>query len=377
MEVRYINCIKLSFKRAPVLLVSRLDILKAFKSFFRMDVEAYQSIKRVGQMGNNLTWYVEFRDEAFYKKVIGLKIAIKEQELVMEDADDPFVTKQFRVLHLWANAPNEFLLSNFSKYGQVVKLFEEVCEDEELGRVLTGVMKVVVKFNKEQQKKINEIHGVKYFKDHRFIVQMVGMTSCFICGSQHHKKANCTNKDKKCTKCKRRGHVIEECNDALKLFKNNFNEALLDMDDDDDEAQVQSQQANAEQVVQAKQHKHVEGTKERLNLVRSHGLGVKEKPPLDDNQHVHREDDKQVNPAMVENNVNVNDEHLLAQQISEKFVASTPCNVNNQVSKKRAQEDLSTKEEEKNDEKKGRQECSYLGDVSTSTCDEMEEDSDQ
>ena len=230
----YPNAIKLYFKED--VRVQRIDILDALKVEIIDLGENMKDIVRIGQMGNQYKWYVQFKDDEWYKQLIGKKIRVKSQDVYIDDANDNSVIKTFRVLQLPPCVDIPFLEYNFKKFGVIQDILEETVKDGEYEGLGTGVYRVKMRFSKEQAKHIDEIHGVKRFLTERFVIQMVGHQNCFLCNKSDHQKKDCPNINLRCVKCKGRGHEYKECSDAKKLFQKNFDEAILELNDDDNES---------------------------------------------------------------------------------------------------------------------------------------------
>ena len=229
----YPNAIKLYFKED--VRVQRVDILDALKIEIIEIGENMKDIIRIGQMGNQYKWYVQFKDDEWYKQLIGKKIRVKNQDVYIDDANDTSIIKTFRVLQLPPCVDIPFLEYNFKKFGVIKELSEETVRDGDYEGLGTGVYRVKMQFSKEQAKHIDEIHGVKRFLTERFVIQMVGHQNCFLCNKSDHQKKDCPNVNMRCVKCKGRGHEYKECSDAKKLFQQNFDKAVLDLNDDDNE----------------------------------------------------------------------------------------------------------------------------------------------
>ena len=231
--VFYPNSIKLYFRED--IHVHRNDILDALKIEVIELGENMRDVIRIGQMGNQFKWYVQFKNDDWYKQLFGKKIQIKNQEVYIDDANDNCVIKTFRVLQLPPCVELSFLEYNFKKFGDIHEITEETVRDGEYEGLGTGIYRVKMRFSKEQAKHLNEIHGVKKYQSERFIIQMVGHQNCFLCSKSDHQKKDCPNVNLKCVKCKGRGHEFKDCNDAKRLFHQNFDENLLALNDEDNE----------------------------------------------------------------------------------------------------------------------------------------------
>lgn len=347
MELRYINCIKLQFYDKKVV-INRNEILRCIVPLLRERGIGLDVIQAIGMIGNSFTWYVEFSDASVQKCLIGVTAVLKDQKTIIEDADDRSVVKTFRVTNLPRYGSNAFLENNFKKFGTVISINEEMYEDKEYKvKLSTGNKYVKVKFNNEQQKRLNEIYGVKKFQNQRFIIQMLGHKNCFLCGQTNHIKKDCPRKDLKCTKCKERGHEETECTIARRLFKSNFDE-LCCLEDDDE--------GDGESIVTPKPTSEARGNEPITSEAES--------------------ENEAHNSTVVEIN-GKKDGHLMEQQLKAKFVTSTPGTMNNRKRRKikspnndsndsnNSNENDQTEQMEQPDDKNKKIECSYLGNISS------------
>jgi hypothetical protein len=218
-----------------MLRITREEILEALAIEIIELGENIRDIIRINQMGNQFKWYVQFKDETWFKSLFGKTIRIRDQDIEIEDANDDSLIRTFRVLHAPQEMSENTVIANFKKYGELIECVEEEIRSGKFEGMKTGIFRVKMKFTKDKANSIGDVHGVRFFKGQRFIVQMVGHQACFLCKNPGHQKAECPQINLKCVKCKGRGHDYKDCSDAKRLLSANFDEELLDLDDNDNE----------------------------------------------------------------------------------------------------------------------------------------------
>jgi hypothetical protein len=370
MELRYTNCIRLQFYDKKVV-INRNEILRCMVPLLRERGYGLDVIQAIGMLGNSYAWYVELSDGSVQKCLIGETAVLKDQRIIIEDAEDRTVIKTFRVTNLPRAGANAFLEANFKKFGTVISINDEMYEDNEFKvKLCTGNKYVKMKFNRDQQKRLHEIYGVKAINGQRFIIQMLGHKNCFLCGQTNHIKKDCPRKDLKCNKCKERGHEEAECTIARRLFKSNFEE-LCRLEDDDE--------GDGESIVTPKPTSEARYIESACNDENEDGNSistVKNKSTVCVNEDKNMvkvqgtvlnvfdgERQKKIVGVCGKKEEESNNDHLLNQQVNNRFVSSTPSN------NKRTTAERSPDEEK--EDKKGRldgqeAECSYLGNISDS-----------
>ena len=211
------NCVKIEFNPTVGRNVStgRSEVIEAISKISKVE-----DIIRITQwFGSSLTWFIAYKEIFDVAKIIGEKIKVQGEEVVVQAPNEEFEFRTFKVMYV----PALYQVDDVAHYlrlfeGKIVAKREIMVEKG--SNIGTGIYNITIKYPLLSYSKLDVYKTVVGRRDVNGVEVLISMygaqEKCLYCEEPGHKKQDCPKWKLVCKDCSKRGHA--ECTMASKLF---------------------------------------------------------------------------------------------------------------------------------------------------------------
>ena len=209
--------------------------------------DAAENIESLANFGSSKVWLFKLK-ENFTNEITGKTVTIRNKVFTIVNANnsnfkkqEPYpLTAKYRFLrlppNLPANAVKEFIeFQNFT-IKDSIKVSKEKYNDPEMSHMESGVIVAEFKYKLENSQRVTNLTGPNKVSNFNCIIQLIGYPpKCLACLETGHISRECIKAKLFCSKCKKSGHLVENCSYAAQTTNiNQLNEDEQNLEEMDE-----------------------------------------------------------------------------------------------------------------------------------------------